>query len=139
MAWDRSKALMFMTSPLGADALIPTYLAADEEISHPFAFRILAISQKGAIKPDDLLNMPVCVVLPSDQPGAPPKLEVPFGSASYTFKNESDRQLLELALQVVGMKNTGKLENPEKIALDIMAHTQERNTRVPIQEGRMAQ
>ena len=63
MAWDRSKALMFMTSPLGADALIPTYFAADEEISHPFAFRILAISQKGAIKPDDLLNMPVCVVL----------------------------------------------------------------------------
>ena len=63
MAWDRSKALMFMTSPLGADALIPTYFAADEEISHPFAFRILAISQKGAIKPDDLLNMPVCIVL----------------------------------------------------------------------------
>ncbi|MSP00700.1 MAG: type VI secretion system tip protein VgrG [Acetobacteraceae bacterium] len=69
MAWDRAKALMSMTSPLGTDALIPTYLSADEEISHLFQFEIHAVSQKGVIKPEDILNMPVCLTLHGD--GAP--------------------------------------------------------------------
>jgi len=66
MAWDRSTALMSMTTPLGGDALIPTYMVADEEISHPFQFRLQAVSQQGAIAPDDLLNKPVCVILRND-------------------------------------------------------------------------
>jgi len=61
--WDRSKALMSMTSPLGPDALIPTYLAANEELSHTFIYEIRVVSQNGVIKPDDILNMPVCVTL----------------------------------------------------------------------------
>jgi type VI secretion system secreted protein VgrG len=52
-----------MTSPLGADALIPISLSAHEAISQPFLFEVQAISQHGIIKPDDLLYQPVCVTL----------------------------------------------------------------------------
>jgi type VI secretion system secreted protein VgrG len=61
--WVRDKALMSMTSPLPGDALIPTYLVANEEISQPFSFDVIAVSQKGVVDPDKLLNMPACVIL----------------------------------------------------------------------------
>ena len=61
--WVRDKALMSMNTTLGADALIPTYMLADEGISHTFEYTIHAISQKGAIKPDDILNQPASVTL----------------------------------------------------------------------------
>lgn len=62
-AWVRDSAMMSMTSPLGADALIPTKLVAEEAISHPFRFDITAVSQIGVFDPNSLLNMPVCVTL----------------------------------------------------------------------------
>ncbi len=62
-AWVRDKAMMSMTTPLGSDALIPTHMAADEGISRPFRFEIVAVSQKGVLDPDQLLNQPVCVTL----------------------------------------------------------------------------
>jgi type VI secretion system secreted protein VgrG len=68
-AWVRDSATMSMTSPLGADALIPTHLVADEAISQPFRFDITAVSQNGVLDPDKLLNMPVCVTL-QDTSGA---------------------------------------------------------------------
>ena len=62
-AWVRDSAMMSMTSPLGADALIPTKLVAEEAISQPFRFDITAVSQIGVFDPNKLLNMPVCVTL----------------------------------------------------------------------------
>uniref|UniRef100_A0A6B2KX84 IPT/TIG domain-containing protein n=1 Tax=Arcella intermedia TaxID=1963864 RepID=A0A6B2KX84_9EUKA len=38
----------------------------------------------------------------------------------FTYVNNVDRQLLELALQVIGMKLNGRLDNPENIALQIV-------------------
>jgi type VI secretion system secreted protein VgrG len=61
--WVRDKALMQMSSSLGADALIPTYMVADEEISHTFNFEILVVSQTGVVDPNDILSKPVCVTL----------------------------------------------------------------------------
>jgi type VI secretion system secreted protein VgrG len=62
-AWVRDSATMSMTSPLGADALIPTKIVAREAISEPFRFDITAVSQNGVFDPDKLLNMAVCVTL----------------------------------------------------------------------------
>lgn len=64
--WSRANAMLSMTSPLGGDELIPVSLSAQEEISQPFRFEIKAVSQKGVIKPDDLLNQAVCVTLQSE-------------------------------------------------------------------------
>src|SRR3954454_18590930 len=61
--WVRDKAMMSMTSSLGADMLIPTRLTAEEAISEPFCFEITAISQKGVIDANDILNQAVCVTL----------------------------------------------------------------------------
>src|ERR1700722_3201255 len=61
--WGRDKALISMTPPLGGDKLIPTYVAADEGISRPFRYEIVAVSQDGVIDPTTLPNQPVCVPL----------------------------------------------------------------------------
>jgi type VI secretion system secreted protein VgrG len=52
-----------MTSPLGADILIPTFLSAQEGISQTYFFDVHVVSQNGAVDPDKLLNQPVCVTL----------------------------------------------------------------------------
>ena len=65
-AWSRSRALLTMTSPLGADTLIPLSLDAREAISEPFEFDLRVVSQQGRIDPDSLLNHPVCVTLQAD-------------------------------------------------------------------------
>lgn len=64
--WSRDNAMLSMTSPAGEDALIPISLTAQEAISQPFQFEIQAVSQSGVVKPDDLLNQPVCVTLQQD-------------------------------------------------------------------------
>ena len=61
--WTRDKALMFMTTPLATDALIPTHLVAREKLSQTFTFDIQAVSQLGTIDPTQLLNNPVCVTV----------------------------------------------------------------------------
>ena len=61
--WVRDKALMFITSSLGADALIPTQMFADEGLSRTFRFEITAVSQLGIFDPTQLLNKPLCVTL----------------------------------------------------------------------------
>jgi type VI secretion system secreted protein VgrG len=62
-AWSRDHALLAMTSPLGADVLIPISLSAHEAISQPFQFEVTAVCQSGRINPDTLLNQPACVVV----------------------------------------------------------------------------
>ncbi len=61
--WTRANALLTMTSPLGADVLIPIGLSAYEAISTPFQFVVEAVNQQGTVDPDDLLNKPACVTL----------------------------------------------------------------------------
>ena len=61
--WSRANALMTMTSPLGADVLIPIALTAHEAISQPFQFDVTAVSQSGIVDPNQLLNNACCVTL----------------------------------------------------------------------------
>ena len=61
--WSRATALLTMTSAAGADVLIPIHLSAREGISQTFVFEIDAVSQNGALNPDDLLFQPACVTL----------------------------------------------------------------------------
>lgn len=65
-AWSRATASLTMTSPLGPDALIPTFLSAQEGISQTYFFDVHVVSQNGIIDPNKLLNQPVCVTLQSD-------------------------------------------------------------------------
>ncbi|HVC60420.1 MAG TPA: type VI secretion system tip protein TssI/VgrG [Acetobacteraceae bacterium] len=69
MAWSRANGLMAMTSPLGGDVLIPISLSAQEAISQPFQFDVVAVCQSGTIDPNALLNNPACVIL--QEAGAP--------------------------------------------------------------------
>lgn len=61
--WSRAKASLTMTSPLGADVLIPTFVSAREVISQTYFFDVHVVSQNGAVDPDKLLNQAVCVTL----------------------------------------------------------------------------
>ncbi|GAA5872710.1 hypothetical protein JCM8547_006321 [Rhodosporidiobolus lusitaniae] len=77
-------------------------------------------------------NTLVCVLPPSANPGPVVvgikgvPLQVDQGSGGlqlFTYKDDSDRSLLELALQVVGLKMTGKLENASAIAMRIVGNS----------------
>ena len=61
--WTRANASLTMTSPLGTDVLIPTFLSAQEGISQTYFFDVHVVSQNGAVDPDKLLNQAVCVTL----------------------------------------------------------------------------
>ncbi|KAF9459812.1 hypothetical protein BDZ94DRAFT_1267410 [Collybia nuda] len=50
-----------------------------------------------------------------DQTNTPPSL--------FTYSDESDRALMELALQVVGLKMTGKIEDAKNVAMRIVGGT----------------
>ena len=64
--WTRAKGALTLTSPLGADVLIPTVLSARKGLSQTFSFEVLVVSQNGVIDPNKLLNQPACVTLQSD-------------------------------------------------------------------------
>ncbi|TFK81199.1 hypothetical protein K466DRAFT_591396 [Polyporus arcularius HHB13444] len=53
--------------------------------------------------------------LPKEEDGSPPCL--------FTYTDETDRALMELALQVVGLKMTGKIEDARNIAMRIVGNT----------------
>ncbi|KAF8274473.1 hypothetical protein EI94DRAFT_1713526 [Lactarius quietus] len=55
--------------------------------------------------------------LQKEEDGSPPSL--------FTYTDESDRALMELALQVVGLKMTGKLEDAKSVAMRIVGPTNE--------------
>ncbi|HQT78053.1 MAG TPA: type VI secretion system tip protein TssI/VgrG [Rhodopila sp.] len=59
----RDRALLSMTSPLGADVLIPTAVRAEEALSTPFTCTVDLVSARDHIDPTDLLHQPACVVL----------------------------------------------------------------------------
>ncbi|KAG4301562.1 hypothetical protein PCANB_001740 [Pneumocystis canis] len=69
----------------------------------------------------------VCILPPSSVPGP---VAVKFkdydlinfnieNTKYFTYKDDNDRSLMELALQVVGLKMTGKLENARTVAMKI--------------------
>lgn len=62
----RDRALISMTSPLGANVLVPTALQLDEALSEPFLCTLDMVSARESIDPDDLLHQPVCVTLRSN-------------------------------------------------------------------------
>ncbi|ORZ18594.1 hypothetical protein BCR42DRAFT_489934 [Absidia repens] len=71
-------------------------------------------------------NTLVCVLPPAIEPGAVVVSFKEFNSPSqqdqtmFTYCNEGDRALMELALQVVGLKMTGKVEDARNIAMRIV-------------------
>ncbi|KAL1941977.1 hypothetical protein VTO73DRAFT_6507 [Trametes versicolor] len=75
-------------------------------------------------------NTLVCVLPPSTQPGSVhvwfeglPKEEDGSPPCLFTYTDETDRALMELALQVVGLKMTGKIEDARNIAMRIVGNT----------------
>ncbi|KAK4046694.1 SPT3 Dosage dependent suppressor of Ty-induced promoter mutations-like protein [Microbotryomycetes sp. JL201] len=73
----------------------------------------------------------VCVLPPSANPGPVVvgikgvRLSIDTGTEGlqlFTYRDDSDRGLLELALQVVGLKMTGKLEDASAVAMRIVGN-----------------
>jgi hypothetical protein len=68
-------------------------------------------------------NTLICILPPSSTPGPVvvgikgTPLSVEHGLQLFTYKDDSDRSLLELALQVVGLKMTGRLEDAKNVAM----------------------
>ncbi|KAJ3194561.1 SPT3 Dosage dependent suppressor of Ty-induced promoter mutations-like protein [Irineochytrium annulatum] len=74
----------------------------------------------------------VCVLPPSSIPGPVPvtfreHAEMSFAPvneiAIFTYRDDSERALMELALQVVGLRMTGKLEDARHVAMRIVTDT----------------
>ncbi|KAI5123685.1 hypothetical protein M0805_001713 [Coniferiporia weirii] len=57
--------------------------------------------------------------------------------ALFTYTNETDRTLMELALQVVGLKMTGKIEDAKDIAMRIVGTTAEESQSSSLSAGQM--
>ncbi|TBU37339.1 hypothetical protein BD309DRAFT_629882 [Dichomitus squalens] len=75
-------------------------------------------------------NTLVCILPPSVSPGqvhvwfeGMPKEEDGTPPCLFTYTDETDRALMELALQVVGLKMTGKIEDARHIAMRIVGNT----------------
>ncbi|KAI0630105.1 hypothetical protein C8Q77DRAFT_1064304 [Trametes polyzona] len=75
-------------------------------------------------------NTLVCVLPPSTTPGSVqvwfegmPKEDDGTPPCLFTYTDETDRALMELALQVVGLKMTGKIEDARNIAMRIVGNT----------------
>ncbi|CCM01921.1 uncharacterized protein FIBRA_03993 [Fibroporia radiculosa] len=74
-------------------------------------------------------NTLVCLLPPSTNPGSVPvwfdgmaKEEDGTAPCIFTYKDETDRALMELALQVVGLKMTGKIEDARNVAMRIVGN-----------------
>ncbi|KAI9365457.1 immunoglobulin E-set [Zopfochytrium polystomum] len=74
----------------------------------------------------------VCILPPSSTPGPMPVTfkERPLTSITaigevviFTYRDETERALMELALQVVGLKMTGRLEDARDVAMRIVSDT----------------
>ncbi|KAF9241585.1 hypothetical protein BU15DRAFT_87168 [Melanogaster broomeanus] len=75
-------------------------------------------------------NTLLCVLPPRSAPGVVAvwfegfdKTKTSLPLSLFTYTDESDRALMELALQVVGLKMTGKVEDAKNVALRIVGTT----------------
>ncbi|KAJ1930082.1 SPT3 Dosage dependent suppressor of Ty-induced promoter mutations-like protein [Tieghemiomyces parasiticus] len=79
------------------------------------------------VLPPSAVSGPVLVSF-ADAPGPPTPVTPEFGvevkdpPAVFNYVDDSERQLMELALQVVGIKMTGQVEDPRQVAMRIMAN-----------------
>ncbi|KAI8593451.1 hypothetical protein BDZ88DRAFT_391131 [Geranomyces variabilis] len=77
------------------------------------------------VLPPSPIAGPVPVLVVHDQMMSGDGANVPQldheGAASFTYKDDADRALMELALQVLGLRMTGKLEDARHIAMRIVA------------------
>ncbi|KAF7315423.1 hypothetical protein MIND_00057100 [Mycena indigotica] len=84
-------------------------------------------------------NTLVCILPPQTTPCVVPvwfnNFTKPDSSNSstplFTYSDESDRALMELALQVVGLKMTGKIENAKNIAMRIVGNVANETPSIP--------
>jgi len=70
----------------------------------------------------------ICILPPAQVPGPVPvavksySFNIPIQNLMiFNYKNESDKQLMELALQVVGLRMTGKIDDARNIAMRIVS------------------
>ncbi|EJD03106.1 uncharacterized protein FOMMEDRAFT_20270 [Fomitiporia mediterranea MF3/22] len=76
-------------------------------------------------------NTLVCVLPPRATAGVVPvtleglKMDTNGPPALFTYVDDTDRTLMELALQVVGLKMTGKIEDAKDIAMRIVGSSQD--------------
>jgi ankyrin repeat protein len=70
----------------------------------------------------------ICILPPAQVPGPVPvavksySFNIPIQNLMiFNYKNESDKQLMELALQVVGLRMTGKIDDARNIAMKIVS------------------
>ncbi|KAH8828276.1 hypothetical protein DL96DRAFT_1602525 [Flagelloscypha sp. PMI_526] len=89
-------------------------------------------------------NTLVCILPPRATPGAVPVYFQGFSTiedsssdpaALFTYTSESDRALMELALQVVGLKMTGRLEDAKHVAMRIVGSTGTADQTTPTMEA----
>ncbi|KAM0790167.1 hypothetical protein ACM66B_005486 [Microbotryomycetes sp. NB124-2] len=90
----------------------------------------------------------VCVLPPSANPGPVVvgikgvRLSIDTGTEGlqlFTYRDDSDRGLLELALQVVGLKMTGKLEDASAVAMRIVGNNGQGSSNGSAQSTRSSQ
>ncbi|KAF8588645.1 hypothetical protein K439DRAFT_1658331 [Ramaria rubella] len=90
-------------------------------------------------------NTLVCVLPPRATPGVvnvefkgpkPAGGQEEGGTCLFNYVDESDRQLMELALQVVGLKMTGKIEEARNVAMRIVGNT---NSQTSMTTGELTQ
>ncbi|KAJ6499027.1 hypothetical protein C8R45DRAFT_980751 [Mycena sanguinolenta] len=88
-------------------------------------------------------NTLVCILPPRATPGV---VEVWFNNFAkmndsapstslFTYSDDSDRALMELALQVVGLKMTGKIEDAKNVAMRIVGNVGEGSSMQPTSTG----
>ncbi|KDQ57643.1 hypothetical protein JAAARDRAFT_35333 [Jaapia argillacea MUCL 33604] len=93
-------------------------------------------------------NTLVCVLPPRATAGVVPVWLEGFGGDKdgedesvpplmFTYVDESDRALMELALQVVGLKMTGKLEDAKNVAMRIVGNAGTDDNRMVVDSGNM--
>jgi len=70
----------------------------------------------------------ICILPPAPLPGPVPvsvksySFNIPIQNLMiFNYKNETDKQLMELALQVVGLRMTGKIDDARSIAMKIVS------------------
>lgn len=70
----------------------------------------------------------ICILPPANIPGPVPvsvksyQINIPIQNLMiFNYKNETDKQLMELALQVVGLRMTGKIDDARNIAMKIVS------------------
>jgi type VI secretion system secreted protein VgrG len=59
----RGTALLSLTTPLGANVLLPANMVVEEALSEPFVCSVEAVSAREQIDPDGLLHQPVCLIV----------------------------------------------------------------------------